>query len=114
MFCERRIELVAGYAAAVAAYYSSVRELEAGLITGSEEIYAKNLKATEEARAVCEAARERLHSPNPSVNVPGDPDGRSGISHRIFRLNFLKIFHAANKLLNRHGRLHQRRIAGPE
>jgi hypothetical protein len=50
----------ANYAAAVAAYYSGVRKLEAGMITGSADLYVKLSQATEETRAICEAARKKL------------------------------------------------------
>jgi hypothetical protein len=60
VFCEERIHLVAEYAAALSAYYSAVRELEVGMITGSADIYRNLRQATEEARAVCEVARQKL------------------------------------------------------
>jgi hypothetical protein len=60
VFCEEKITLVADYATAVAAYSVAAQALEGGMITGSAEIYAKLRKATEEARALCEAARQEL------------------------------------------------------
>jgi hypothetical protein len=60
VFCEEKIQLVANYAAAVAAYYAAVGNLEAGMITGSAEVYRNLRQATEEARAICEAARKEL------------------------------------------------------
>ena len=60
-FCQEKITLVADYAAAVAAYNSAVREFEQGMITRSSGIYAKRRKATEEARALCEAVRKALN-----------------------------------------------------
>lgn len=55
-------EIVANYAAAVAAYYSAVYDLETGMITGSERIYASLRESTEEARSLCEAALKELNA----------------------------------------------------
>src|SRR5215467_2189723 len=59
-FCSEKVTLVADYGAVMAAYYSAVRELENGMITGSAEVYGKQRKATERARELCEAARKAL------------------------------------------------------
>ena len=53
-------ELVANYAAAVAAYYSAACYLEIGMITGSAKIYVALRQKTENARAACEAALKEL------------------------------------------------------
>jgi hypothetical protein len=60
LFCEEKINLVADYGAAAAAYYSAIQELEQGMITGSTAMYLERRKATEEARALCEKARNEL------------------------------------------------------
>jgi hypothetical protein len=60
MYCEDQLRLVADYSAAVAAYYASVSRLEQGMISGSKDIYTRLRRATEEARLVCEAARNEL------------------------------------------------------
>jgi hypothetical protein len=58
--CEEKIRLVIKYGTAVAAYYSSVAQLEQGMISGSGELYAEHRRSTEEARLTCEAARMEL------------------------------------------------------
>ena len=59
-FCATKVQLVAEYSAAVAAYYSAIGELEQGMVTGSREVYAFQRRASDEARALCEAARQQL------------------------------------------------------
>jgi hypothetical protein len=51
---------VASYAAAVAAYYSAVCDLETGMIKGSADVYARLRQSTENARSICEAALKEL------------------------------------------------------
>jgi hypothetical protein len=58
--CEEKIQFVATYGAIVAAYYSSVTELERVTISKSKKLYAKQLRLTEKARIACEKARKRL------------------------------------------------------
>lgn len=59
MFCEDQILLMANYSAAVAAYYSTVVQLEQQ-IRGSGEIYQQQRRLSEKARMMCEAARKEL------------------------------------------------------
>jgi len=74
VLCEE-IQLVADYASAVTEYYAAVRELEAGLITGSADIYTKLRQATEGARALCEAAlKENSRTTKPVTNVLPEPN----------------------------------------
>ena len=80
MFSEQQIQIVADYVAAVTAYYAAIRELEARLITGSTEVYAKNLQATEQARAICEALGKNCSAPRPSRAVLLEPVGRGQLS----------------------------------
>jgi hypothetical protein len=42
--CPQKVQLVAEYGAAVAAYYAAVDELEQGMITGSAEIFASGTR----------------------------------------------------------------------
>ena len=60
MFCEQKTRLVANYAAAVAAYYSAVCDLETGMITGSAKIYGALRQSAEDTRAICEDALKEL------------------------------------------------------
>jgi hypothetical protein len=60
VFCEEKTRLVANYAAAVAAYYSAVCDLETGMITGSAKIYTALRQSTENARSICDAALKEL------------------------------------------------------
>ena len=62
VFCEEKTRLVANYAAAVAAYYSAVCELEAGMITGSAKIYTAMRQSAESARTLCETALMELNA----------------------------------------------------
>jgi hypothetical protein len=90
LFCEERIQLVANYAAAVAEYYATVRELEFGMITASEDIYSDLRHATESARSRCENARKELDehefrhqcATRTSAGSYADPSARGGRGQR--------------------------------
>lgn len=69
MFCEEKTRLGANYAAAVAAYYSAVCELEAGMITGSTDVYARLRRSTENAKSICEAALKELDAHEIAVHA---------------------------------------------
>jgi hypothetical protein len=58
--CTEKVRLVANYGATVAAYYSSVSKLEQSLITGVPQTYNDRRRDTEEARCLCDAARQAL------------------------------------------------------
>ena len=59
MVCEEKLQLVVDYCAAVAAYQRAVSELERQMI-GPSDRYFDNRRCSEEARTVCEGAREEL------------------------------------------------------
>ena len=69
VFCEEKTRLVANYAAAVAAYYSAVCELEAEMITGSAKIYAALRQSAENARSRCETALTELDATRLNTDV---------------------------------------------
>ena len=58
--CDKKIQLVIEYAAAMARYYQAVAELERGMVSGSKELYTERHRLAEEARIMCEAARLEL------------------------------------------------------
>jgi hypothetical protein len=58
--CDKKIQLVIEYAATMARYYHAVAELERGMVSGSKELFIERHRLAEQARIMCEDARQEL------------------------------------------------------
>jgi len=58
--CEKKIQLMIEYSAAMTTYYHAVIEMEQGMISGSKELFTERRRSAEKARLECEAVRQEL------------------------------------------------------